>query len=120
MAAIACSACVFILNRFTVRFSFILKSLTAAAADAIHIALRLCSRVWDFPVVSRDAKNLETMIVMAYNFKLKGTPFYKPNQLSLSPSGETKPLTTSDAFIYFFCNVEKENIIGSFTLWTSG
>ena len=32
---------------------------------------------------------------------------------------KTKPLVTSDAFVYLFGNVEKENIIGPFTLWTS-
>jgi hypothetical protein len=44
----------------------------------------------------------------------------RPNQLSLNPSGEMKPLITFGAFVYFFGDVEKENIIGPFTLGTSG
>jgi hypothetical protein len=30
-----------------------------------------------------------------------------------------KPLITFGAFVYFFGDVEKDNIIGPFTLWTS-
>jgi uncharacterized protein len=30
---------------------------------------------------SLDAKNLETLMVMAYNMKLKGTPFYETNRI---------------------------------------
>jgi uncharacterized protein YprB with RNaseH-like and TPR domain len=30
---------------------------------------------------SLDARNLETLMVMAYNLKLKGTPFYEINRI---------------------------------------
>lgn len=31
---------------------------------------------------SADARNLETLMVMAYNMKLKGTPFYETHRVS--------------------------------------